>query len=74
MLGLGRLYSTEAADELLNIRHQLQGLYEIGGAGLVRVELEERAESCRQARSNGWRTATYEAFASSDWFCDGGFS
>lgn len=71
---LGRLYSAEAADELLNIRHQLQGLYDIGGAELVRVELSARAESCRLARANGWRTVTFEAFAHSDWFCDGGFA
>lgn len=72
-LELGRLYSTEAADELLNIRHQLQSLYESGGAALVQIELRERAESCQHARRNGWRTATYDAFAASDWFCDGGF-
>jgi hypothetical protein len=73
LLGLGRLYSAEAADELLNIRHQLRSLHASGGAALVQIELQERAESCQEARRNGWRTATYEAFANSDWFCDGGF-
>lgn len=73
-LGLGQLYSAEAADELLNIRHQLQRLHDIGGSELVRVELDERADSCWRARNNGWRGATFEAFARSDWFCDGGFS
>lgn len=71
--GLGHLYSSEAADELLNICHQLRGIYEIGGAALVQIELRERAISCQQARRNGWRTATYQALADSDWFCDGGF-
>ena len=71
-LGLGRLYSSEAADELLNIRHQLQAMHETGGAVLVQIELRERVESCQVARRNGWRTATYQAFADSDWFCDGG--
>jgi hypothetical protein len=74
ILGLGKLYAAEAADELLNILHQLRNLHETGGMVLVRAELEDRAESCRQARRNGWRTATFEAFAASDWFCDGGFS
>ena len=73
MLGLGRLYSLEAADELLNIRHQLLTLHQSGGATLVQVELQDRAESCQNARRNGWRTATYRALADSDWFCDGGF-
>lgn len=72
-LGLGRLYSSEAADELLNIRHQLRAIHEAGGAVLVQNELHERTKSCLQARRNGWRAATYQAFADSDWFCDGGF-
>ena len=73
MLGLGALYAAEAADELLNIRHQLRSMHTAGGAELVRVELEGRAHSCQQARLNSWRTATFEAFARSHWFCDGGF-
>ncbi len=72
-LGLGRLYASEAADELLNIRHQLRVLHESGGAALVQVELQDRAESCQEARRNGWRSVTYEAFAESLWFCDDGF-
>lgn len=71
--GLGHLYSSEAADELLNIRHQLCMLHASGGIALVQIELKGRAESCQQVRRNGWRTATYQAFADSDWFCDGGF-
>lgn len=74
VLGLGRLYAAEAADELLNIRHQIHSLHASGGAALVQVELQERAESCQEARRNGWRAATYGAFANSDWFCDGGFA
>jgi 5-methylcytosine-specific restriction endonuclease McrA len=73
-LGLGQLYSAEAADELLNVRHQLGALHDIGGKTLVRAELQDRAASCRAARRNGWRTAAFEAFANSEWFCDGGFS
>jgi hypothetical protein len=73
-LRLGQLYAAEAADELLNIRHQLQALHHSGGMTLVRAELQDRAGSCRQARRNGWRTAAFEAFANNDWFCDGGFS
>jgi hypothetical protein len=30
--------------------------------------------SCAAARRNGWRTAAYEAWAASDWFCNGGFA
>jgi 5-methylcytosine-specific restriction endonuclease McrA len=73
-LRLGALYATEAADELLSIRHQLHDINARGGPALVRQELVDRAESCRGARRNGWRTATFDAFAASDWFCGGGFS
>jgi hypothetical protein len=72
-LGLGALYSAESADELLNIRGQLEMIHEAGGAALVETELRERASSCRGARMNGWRTAAFDAFADSAWFCDGGF-
>lgn len=72
-LGLGSLYSAEAADELLNIRHQLRLMHAAGGQELVRLEMAGRAVSCMQARLNSWRAATFEAFAQSEWFCDGGF-
>lgn len=72
-LGLGPLYAAEAADEIVNIRHQLQALHAAGGLPLVRTEMASRAESCRNAKLNGWRTAAYEALAASDWFCGGGF-
>ena len=73
-LGLGSLYAAESADELLNIRHQLRAIHAAGGKALVQVEMQERAASCRKARLNAWRTAAFEAFADSDWFCDVGFS
>lgn len=72
-LGLARLYAAQAADELLNIRHQLRSIHQNGGKSLVGVEMAARARSCRDVTLNGWRFATYDAFANSDWFCDGGF-
>jgi hypothetical protein len=72
-LGLGDLYAAQGADELLNIRHQLRTIHGMGGAITVRSELLARAESARTERVNGWRVSAYEAFAESDWFCDGGF-
>ncbi len=74
VLGLRALYATEAADELLNIRHQLLKIFRASGANGVREELIDRAASCNEAGKNGWRTATYEAFVGSDWFCNGGFA
>lgn len=72
--GLCDLYAAQGADELLNIRHQLRIIHGTGGAETVRSELVARAESARALRVNGWRVAAFEAFAESDWFCDGGFT
>lgn len=73
VFGLARLYATEAAEELLNVRHHLTQLYDAGGVNAVRLHLEEEAASRLHARLNSWRTATYSAWAETDWFCDGGF-
>jgi hypothetical protein len=72
-LGLGRLFAAEAADELVNVRHQLTMLRTADADEAVRDELARRAASCGVARPNGWRAATYRAWHESDWFCDGGF-
>ena len=74
VLKLPSLYGSEAAEELLNIRHLLIGLQANGGAPQVRSYLQERAKSCLAGRLNGWRGATYEAWAESEWFCQGGFA
>lgn len=72
-LGLAALFASEAAEELLNIRHQLKILREVNPENGVRAELKRRAESCAAGRSNGWRSAAYRAWSESEWFCDGGF-
>ncbi|MFZ1537733.1 MAG: hypothetical protein WAT23_10180 [Chromatiaceae bacterium] len=72
-LGLAALYASEAAEELINIRHQLITLRASGAAAGVRDELQRRAFSCAIGRHNGWRAAAYRAWHASDWFCDGGF-
>lgn len=73
MLGLAALFASEAAEELLNIRHQLAMLHEADPEDAVRDELERRALSCADARPNGWRAAAYRAWHGSAWFCGGGF-
>lgn len=72
-LGLGALFASEAAEELVNIRHQLVTLHAAVPAAGVKQELESRANSCAVARPNGWRTAAYRAWHTSDWFCEGGY-
>lgn len=72
-LGLAKLFASEAAEELLNIRHQLISLQASEPERGVRNELARRAASCAAARPNGWRTAAYRAWVESNWFCEGGF-
>jgi len=72
-LGLAALYASEAAEELINIRHQLIALRASSGAAGVCEELQRRAISCAIGRQNGWRATAYRAWHASDWFCDGGF-
>ena len=72
-LGLARLYSREAAQEISSIRYSLQELLESGGPDLVLKHLQQEQRSRRAAQRNSWRTALYTAMCDSDWFCDGGF-
>lgn len=74
LLRLGELYAAQAAEELLNLRHQLGLVHEASGEHGMRAELLARYRSCLEARRNGWRTAAYRAWAKSDWFCCGGFA
>lgn len=73
VLQLSPLYAAQAAQELVSIRFYLSQLHVAGGADAVQAHLLEMAESTAHAHTNAWRTATYEAFAESAWFCSGGF-
>lgn len=73
LLGLSRLYSSEAAREISNIRHNLQTHFNAGGAEAVRLELTRQWHSRRANRLNSWQTALYEAVSHDEWFCSGGF-
>jgi len=68
------LFSSNAANELVNIRYSLQRNYDAAGVVAVREHLAAEAESREHAHRNSWETAFYRAAADSSWFCDGGFS
>jgi hypothetical protein len=74
LLGLASLYSSEAARELANIRHNLAQHFGAGGAAAVKAELTRQWHSRRMSSTNSWQTAMYEAISRDDWFCDGGFA
>lgn len=73
LLGLSTLYSAQAAEELLNIRYNLETVYAATGAEGVARHLEVVATSREMAHQNSWQTATYAALSTSKWFCEGGF-
>jgi hypothetical protein len=74
LLGLGPLYATQAAEELVNMKYRLAGLFEDGGAAAVRAHLLEEAVSRRSNHTNSWQTALYDGLAQDVGFCSGDFS
>lgn len=71
---LASLYASHAGVELTNIRYSLSRIAARGTAADIRNFLEDRAASARAAHLNSWQTATYDAIANSDWFCEGGYT
>lgn len=70
---LGKLYTTHAAVELVNIYYDVSRIFNINGATDVRNHLLEQANNRRHVMKNSWQAATYEGLADSIWFCSGGF-
>ena len=73
-LGLSKLYSSQAAQELVSIRYQVGALHGQLGAEAVKQFLTESHLSRADARVNSWQTAFYAALSESDWYCGGGFA
>jgi hypothetical protein len=74
---LGELYTAQAAQELVNIRYHLAGLWEKAGTEAVRSHLKEVAVSLEKSNpnsSNCWKTAMYKTLSSNTWFCTEGLA
>lgn len=74
MFGLNKLFGAHAANELVNVRHRLNGLLASGGISAVKLHLEGEAASRRAASLNSWQTAMYDACVASVWYYQGGFA
>ena len=74
VFGLAKLYASQAAEELVNIRGDLERVLDAEGQLGVASHLTHMAASRARAHVNSWQTATYRAFARSSWFCGGGFA
>ncbi len=70
---LDDLYTSNASNELVNIKAALDELFVEGSGVDVRAELGRRARSYFNVHRNGWQTALYQALHQSKWFWDGGF-
>lgn len=70
---LAKLFATQAAQELSNIRDFVSKLYDRAGSAAVRDHLVEQAASREAAYRNSWQTAMYASLAASHWYCSGGF-
>lgn len=73
-LRLYRLFASNSASRLCEIRARLGVLLQRGGAEAVRSHLKEESESLEVDHKNSWQSAMFRAAHQSDWFCDGGFA
>ena len=73
LLELAKLYGSQAAREVSDIREGLSRHFDTGGMIAVRNELTHQWQSRIHNQLNSWKTALYEALCVSDWFCNGGF-
>ena len=70
---LNALYSTHASEEFENIKQQIEKLFNIGGAKLLREHLQDCYASRYAVNKNSWQTAFYFSILEDDNFCDGEF-
>jgi hypothetical protein len=73
VLGLAKLYGSQAGREISDIRAGLHRHFVSGGQNDVQSELAHQWNSRRQNQINSWKTALYEALKDSEWFCAGGY-
>lgn len=77
--GLGALYATHAAGEIVTYSHTARRLHssaadEVAGTAGVKAYFDGLSQDRRQDMRNTWQAALCQALASSDWYCSGGFN
>ena len=71
---LSKRFSVEAADELTSLISMLNDYSADTSAEGVRNNLEREAMNEYKIHKNSWKTAMYQALATNDWFCLGGYN
>lgn len=69
---LARLYATQAAVELVNIKDVLTRRLQAGGKDSLVAHIQEQRDSFRAASRNSWRAALYSAMVDDHRFIDDG--
>lgn len=72
-LSLNKLYSSNAASEIVEIKQQLDRIYDRSGKEGVKFHLKEGGESRAVANVNSWRAVMYRTLSNDLWFCDKGW-
>lgn len=77
--GLGSLYATHAAGEIVIYSHAARRLHssaahQVAGAACVKAYFTDLSLDRRYGMRNTWQAALCQALADSDWYCAGGFS
>jgi hypothetical protein len=73
-LKLAKIYASQGARQLQNMKSSLKKTFQAAGANVVQSDLLERTESCQNVTLNSWEGALYEAAAQSEWYINGGFA
>lgn len=71
VFGLGKLYATHSAVELVNIYFDIES--KPWPPDTLKAHLEEQAKNRRRILRNSWQAAVYDGLARSAWFCNGGY-
>jgi hypothetical protein len=71
---LENLYATQAARELVGIRHNLIRSFSSGGRSSVEMFLFDSADSWEKVNKNSWHSAFYRGLSTDQWFCETGFT
>jgi hypothetical protein len=67
-------YGDLACSEISTIKLRISELYDSGGVAAVKAELLGRARDYSSVHRNSWQTAMYQALATNEWYCSGGFN
>lgn len=73
LLDLREKYSTEASDELANIRDTILRYTANLGAAIISADLLATSNDRFKIHKNSWQTALYQALGQSVWYCQGGY-